>query len=289
MTGLVIASACVPRLLASPQIPAGPPTKSMQSALAELEARYGGRLGVAIARGDDNHLIADHRADERFPMCSTFKFLAVANVLMRVDTRQERLDRFIEFGKNDILEYAPVTSSHVAEGRMSVGDLCAAAIEVSDNTAANLLLATIDGPSGLTRFARGLGDQLTRLDRNEPSANGCVPGDPRDTTTPAAMLVDMRGILLGSTLSARSRDMLETWMQRSTRGLGRIRAGLPAGWRVGDKAGTGSHGTNNDIAIIRTPGGEPILACAYYTESKQPHDVQDEVLATVGRLVAAHG
>ena len=103
------------------------------------------------------------------------------------------------------------------------------------------------------------------------------------------MLACMRKVLLGNVLSANSRDMLEIWMQRSTRGLGRIRAGLPASWRVGDKAGTGAHGTNNDIAIIRPPGEDPILACVYYTESNKPHDIQDHVLATVGRLIATMG
>ncbi len=161
------------------------------SALAALEGRYGGRLGVAAVNTANGERIV-HRAQERFPMCSTFKLLAVSAVLSRVDAGTIQLDRHITYGKADLLEYAPVTRAHVSSGYMTLQALCEAAIEYSDNTAANLLLRTIGGPPSVTAYARSLGDDMTRLDRNEPSLNTAIPGDERDTTTPAAMSADLQ-------------------------------------------------------------------------------------------------
>src|SRR6266487_4836041 len=158
--------------------------------IAAIEARLGGRMGVAaLDTGSGKRL--DYRSEERFPMCSTFKFLAAAAVLKRVDEKQDQLDRFIRYAAKDILEHAPVTKAHLVDGGMTLGALCAAAIEQSDNTAGNLLLDAIGGPAGLTNFARDLGDRVTRLDRKEPELNSAIPGDERDTTTPASMLGDI--------------------------------------------------------------------------------------------------
>ncbi len=168
--------------------------------LAEIEAREGGRLGVFV-RDTETGATVEHRADERFPMCSTFKLLAAAAALKRVDEGVERLDRTIAFGPSDLLEYAPIAKAHAAEGAMTLADLCAAAIDWSDNTAANLILQAIGGPAGYTQFARSLGDMVTRLDRNEPSLNEAIPGDERDTTSPRAMAADMQNVLLGDALS----------------------------------------------------------------------------------------
>jgi beta-lactamase class A len=168
--------------------------------IAAIEARIGGRIGVA-ALNTGNGKRVDYRADERFPMCSTFKFLAAAAVLKRVDEKQEKLERFVQYDANEILEYAPVTKEHVKEGGMTLGALCEAAIEQSDNTAGNLLLDAVGAPAGLTNFARGLGDELTRLDRKEPALNSAIPGDERDTTTPASMLADMMRLLTSDVLS----------------------------------------------------------------------------------------
>src|SRR5437879_2392194 len=176
--------------------------------IAAIEARTGGRIGVAaLDTASSKHL--DCRSEERFPMCSTFKFLAAAAVLKRVDEKQEKLDRFVPYDAKDILEYAPVTKIHLKEGGMTLGALCAAAIEQSDNTAGNLLLDAIGGPIGLTNFARTIGDKVTRLDRKEPELNSAIADDERDTTTPAAMLADMLQLLLGNTLSPSSRHQLE--------------------------------------------------------------------------------
>jgi beta-lactamase class A len=198
----------------------------------------------------------EHRALERFPMCSTFKFLAAAAVLHRVDLKQDQLTRFITYTKADLLEYAPVTKAHVDEGGMMLGALCAAAIQQSDNTAGNLLLRAIGGPEGLTRYARSLGDKDTRLDRVEPFLNSAMPGDERDTTTPAAMLEDLRVLLAGDALTPAARDQLDAWLAGNETGVDMLRAGLPKDWKVGDKTGRGANGATNDIAILRPPAGD---------------------------------
>jgi beta-lactamase class A len=215
--------------------------------VAAIEKREGGRLGVAILDAGGGAGLA-YRAGERFPMCSTFKLMAAAAVLKRVDEGKERLDRVVRYGPGDLLEYAPVAKAHVADGGMTLGDLCAAAIDWSDNTAANLVLDVIGGPQGFTAFVRLIGDSATRLDRNEPTLNTAVPGDERDTTTPQAMAESVQKVLLGNVLSEASRAQLETWLISDKVGDKRLRAGLPPPWGIGDKTGSGDHGTANVIA-----------------------------------------
>jgi beta-lactamase class A len=253
--------------------------------LADLEASEGGRLGVYV-RDTETGATIEHRADERFPMCSTFKLLAAAAALKRVDEGAERLDRTIIFGPDDLLDYAPVTKAHIAQGGMTLADLCAAAIDWSDNTAANLVLQTIGGPAGLTRFARSLGDHATRLDRNEPTLNEALPGDERDTTSPRAMAADMQEVLLGDALSDASRRQLQTWLINDKVGDKRLRAGLPGSWRIGDKTGSGDHGSTNTIAILWSPQRAPLIATVYYTESSAPMDARNAIHKEIGGLIA---
>jgi beta-lactamase class A len=260
-------------------------TAQLDQRFSDLETTSGGRLGVATLDTASGGR-AGHRAGERFPMCSTFKLLAVAAVLARVDRGRERLDRRIAFSTADLLEYAPVTRARVAEGSMPIADLCAAAITVSDNTAANLLLATLGGSAGLTAYARSLGDRVTRLDRIEPALNEAAPGDPRDTTTPSAMLGDLKVLLVGTALSRASRERLIAWLVATTTGDRRLRAGVPAGWRVGDKTGSGEHGTTNDIGIVWPPGRAPLLIAAYLTNTSHDVVARETVLANIARAVA---
>ena len=258
---------------------------SSDKRLAVIEAKVGGRLGVAaLVTGTGQRI--EYRANERFPMCSTFKMLAVAAVLHRVDQKQEQLERFVPYSTADLLEYAPATRQHVGEGGMKLSALCAAAITLSDNTAANLLLKTIGGPEGLTRFARSLGDEHTRLDRIEPALNDFTVGDERDTTTPAAMLKNLRALLLDGKLSPSSSDQLETWMAENKTGDNLIRAGLPKDWQVGDKTGRGGLGATGDIAIVRPPGKPPILLVIYEVGSTASFDTRAEGIASVARFVA---
>ena len=230
--------------------------------IAAIEARVGGRIGVAaLDTGTSQHI--EYRPNERFPMCSTFKVLAAAAVLKLVDEGKEDLDRMVAYGKEDILEYAPVTKEHLKEGRMTLADLCAAAIEQSDNTAGNLLLQAVDGPLGLTSFLRTTGDGTTRLDRMEPDLNTAIPRDERDTTTPAATRDDMVRLLTKDVLSPASRRRLETWLAGSKTGAQMIRAGIPATWRVGDKTGRGGNGATNDVAVLRPPNRPPIFLAIF--------------------------
>jgi len=252
--------------------------------IAAIEARVGGRIGVAaLDTSNDKHL--DYRSGERFPMCSTFKFLAAAAVLKRVDEKKERLERFVPYNAKDILEYAPVTKEHLKEGGMTLGALCEAAIEQSDNTAGNLLLNAIGGPAGLTNFVRTLGDRVTRLDRIEPELNSAIPGDERDTTTPAAISSDMQRLLLGDALSEASRRQLDDWLQRNETGGPMIRAGVPKTWSVGDKTGRGSNGATNDIAIMRPPGRAPILLAIYSVGSTATANDRAAAIAEVTKVL----
>lgn len=211
---------------------------------------------------------AGYRADERFLLCSTHKALAAAAVLRLRNEQPGLLEKVIHYRQSDILEYAPITKQHVAEG-MTVSALCEAALTVSDNTAANLLVQTLGGPPAVTAFARSLGDQVTRLDRPEPDLNVASPGDERDTTTPAAIAADLRMLLLGNALDPAGRDLLTGWMTTSTTGTDLIRAGLPAGWRTADKSGSGTQGEVNDIAVT-WPAGRAPLVVAVYTVPANP-------------------
>jgi beta-lactamase class A len=257
----------------------------MQPRMAAIEKASGGRLGVAVLDTGSAARFG-YRADERFPMCSTFKMLAVGAVLRRVDAGKESLHRVVRYTRGDVLEYAPVTRLHVATG-MTVSALCEAAITLSDNTAANLLLKIIGGPPGVTAFARSLGDSVTRLDRNEPTLNTAIPGDLRDTSTPKSMLSDLRKLALGDMLAGASRERLVAWLMACETGKDKLRTGLPAGWKVGDKTGSGQRGTTNDLAIVWPERRAPLLVAVYLTGATVDRKRQAAAIAAVGRAVAA--
>lgn len=249
--------------------------------LADLEKQSGTRIGVmAIDTASGNALF--YRENERFLMCSTFKLVLVAAILSKVDAGGESLVRQVRYEKSDILDYAPITTAHVATG-MSIDALCEAAITVSDNSAANLLLSAIGGPAGVTRFLRALGDESTRLDRGEPALN-IADGD-KDTTTPSAMLGDLKMILTGDVLTQASRGRLLSWLAASSTGKTRLRAGLPAGWQIGDKTGNGET-TLGDLAIATPPGRKPILIAAYVAGGKGSVADREAIFAVAGRLIA---
>ena len=258
----------------------------MHQACAALERRHGGRLGVAILDTAGTMRIA-HRGDERFPMCSTFKALAAAFVLARVDTGRDSLSHRVVYGREDLVTYSPVTERHVGEAGLTMGELCEAAVTLSDNTAANLILDRVGGPAGLTAYLRTIGDDTTRLDRRETDLNEATPGDPRDTTTPLAMLETLRRLVLGDDLSASSRHQLTAWLVANRTGGRRLRAGVPSGWRIGDKTGSGAHATTNDVAVLWPPGRAPIIVTAYYMGAEASSDERDAVLAEIGRLAAS--
>lgn len=258
----------------------------LPSAFARIEAARGGRLGVAVLDAGSRRQVG-HRQDERFPLGSTYKLLAAGAVLARVDAGQDNLDRRVCFTREDLVTYSPVTEAAGGAG-MTLAALCAAAVTLSDNTAGNLLLAALDGPAGLTAYLRTLGDGVTRLDRTETALNEGRPGDPRDTTTPAAMLADLRALTLGRALFASSREQLLAWLRGSRTGDARLRARLPQGWQAGEKTGTAANGTSNDVGLLWPPRGRaPVLVAAYLTQGPADAAVRDTALAEVGAAVAA--
>lgn len=255
----------------------------LPEAFAKLERDNNGRLGVFVLDTSSGETCG-YRATERFAMCSTFKSLLAAAVLERADKGKESLDRKLTL-PTTFLGSSPITQEHHG-GSMAIRDLCFAIITRSDNTAANLLLDTIGGPPGITRFARGLGDDITRLDRTETTLNEATPNDPRDTTSPAAMVADWRKLLLGDVLSPASRKQLTEWLIANKTGDERLRKGLPAGWKVGDKTGSNGETTTNDVAILwPQESPSPVLVAAYLTACPGSDEKRNAVLAQVGRLL----
>lgn len=254
------------------------------AAVAAIEKTNGGQLGVCVIDTGTGHRLT-HRGDERFAMCSTHKALTAGFVLQRVDRREELLDRQVAYDKSALVAYSPATERRAGEG-MTIGELCRAAITLSDNTAANLLLATLGGPEGFTAQARALGDPITRLDRIETALNEAAPGDPRDTTTPNAFADNLRKFALGDTLSVSAREQYTAWLIANTTGGKRLRAGLRSNWRVGDKTGSGEHGTANDVGVVWPIGRSPLIVTAFYTELSVDDDGRARVLAEVGSRVA---
>ncbi|KAA2266552.1 class A beta-lactamase [Solihabitans fulvus] len=235
--------------------------QAAEAAFAALEAKFGGRLGVSAVDTGTGRTVG-HRADERFLMCSTHKVFVVAAILALRGRQPGLLDRLIRYDRSQLLSYAPVTSQHVADG-MTVSALCEAAITVSDNTAVNLLQQVLGGPAAATAYVRTTGDQVTRLDRLEPDLNVGAPGDERDTTTPAQFAADLRTLALGDTLDPAGRDLLTGWLTAATTGGALVRAGLPAGWRAGDKSGSGAAGEVNDVAVVWPPNHAPLVVTVF--------------------------
>lgn len=254
-------------------------------AIPKIEKTTGGRLGVGVLNTATGAKYA-HRGDERFPLCSTFKVLAASAVLTRVAEGKEDLNRQIVYTAKDLVTYSPETKNHVGTG-MTLAQLCLAALTLSDNTAANLLLANIGGPAGVTHFARSIGDGVTRLDRTETTLNEALPGDPRDTTTPLAMLANLHKLLLGNALSAASRKQLTDWMLQNKTSDERLRAGVPKTWRIADKTGTGDHGTYNDIGLLWPPQQKSVVLTIYLTGATCTSAQGSAAIADVARAVAA--
>lgn len=265
--------------------PAVAPFALPRERLAELERAAGGRLGVAVLDTASGRF-AGWREDERFAMCSTFKFLLTGAILARVDRGEFGLDRRVPIGHDDLIAHSPVTERHVGPAGLTVAELCEATMTQSDNAAANLLLPLVGGPAGVTATLRTWGDATTRLDRPEPHLNDVPPGDERDTTTPRAMTGHLRDLVLGDTLTPASRTQLTDWLIANRTGDRRLRAGLPKGWRVGDKTGSGP-GTTNDVAVLWPPGRAPLLVATYLTGSPQADERRSATLAAVAREIAS--
>jgi beta-lactamase class A len=255
--------------------------------LKAIHKRVGGRLGVHILDSQSGRRIG-YEDGARFAMASTFKLPLAAALLWQSDRGAFSIDRALPISKTDLLDNSPELEARLQRGdtTMTVRELCAAAVVLSDNTAANLLLAGIGGPPAFTQFMRNLGDEVTRLDRNEPTLNDNVPDDPRDTTTPRAMTDSMLRIFTQDILSLPSRAMLIDWLTAGRRGLDRVRAGLPKDWQAGDKSGTGANAAFNDLAIVYPPGRRPIFVSVYMSGSQKPPAELAAAQADIGRLIA---
>jgi len=259
--------------------------ETLAAQLSALESSANGLLGVALIDSGSSRQLS-YRGDERFAMTSTFKALAAAAVLQRSVQQPDLLDKRIHYQQSDLVTYSPVTEKHLQQG-MTVAELGAAAVELSDNSAGNFLLREIGGPQGITALARSLGDNQTRLDRWETALNSAIPGDLRDTSTPKAMATNLHQLALGKALPAAQQQMLIQWLKQSKTGAQSIRAGVPAGWQVGDKTGAGDYGTTNDLAILWPPQGEPLVLAVYFTQQQPQAEARRDVLASATRLVLA--
>ena len=281
--GALVAMAAGP-VLAARLAGAGAVAEDAQ--LRGLEKQSGGRLGVCLWQPQTGARWGN-RVDERFPMCSTFKFVLAAAVLARADAGQVGLDARIAIATGDLINFSPVTQRHVGKD-LSVRDLCRATMTTSDNTAANLLLPVVGEPAGLTAFLRQQGDAVTQVARYEPEANNFALDDPRDTTSPAAMAANLHRFVLGNALSTANRAQLADWLIDNQTGDARLRAGLPASWRIGDKTGGNGRDTTNDIAVLWPDNGQaPWLLTTYLQGASVDSAARDDILRQVGQWARA--
>jgi beta-lactamase class A len=286
------------RSAAATAVLAGPGTAAVSTRRGDVIARLQGletgqaRLGVCFLDAATGEY-EGHRIEERFAMCSTFKLALVAAYLREADQGRLDLAQILRYSEADMLPWAPVTRANLAKGGMTIADLAQAAQQMSDGVAANLLVRRLGGPAAVTAKFREMGDTVTRLDRYEPDLGLVLSADLRDTTSPLAMAQLLRRITTGDTLKPDSRERLLSWMQATQTGTLRLRAGLPAEWRSGNKTGTGrAAGTTNkcnDIAVAFPPGRNPVIIAAYFDSgefTEQTEDRHQEVLAQVGRIAA---
>nr|WP_043599870.1 class A beta-lactamase [Nocardia otitidiscaviarum] len=253
---------------------------------ASMESERAARLGVYAVDTGSGRTVA-YREGERFPMASTFKGLACGALLRDHPLSTGFFDQVIHFSRDELVEYSPMTEQRVDTG-MTVAELCEATITLSDNTAGNKVLELLGGPAGFTAFLRSIGDEVTRLDRWETELNSAVPGDERDTTTPAALAADYRALVLGDVLGEPERAQLKSWLVANTTGDQRIRAGVPADWTVGDKTGSPAYGGTLDVAIAWPPGLAPIVI-AVLTAKSEPDAEPDNALVVDATRAAVAG
>lgn len=243
--------------------------------LTALEAEFGARVGVYAVDTADGRAV-EHRADDRFAYASTFKVLAAAALL--ASTTDEQLLEPVAVTAADVVSYSPVTEQHVG-GSLPLGELARAAVQQSDNGAANLVLDRLGGPDGLESRLRALGDTVIEMDRTEPALNEATPGDPRDTSTPRAMATTLRAFAVGDALEPADQELLLEWLRGSTTGADLVRAGAPPGWVVGDKSGSGGYGTRNDVAVVWPPGRAPLVVAVMTSADRADAQRSDELVA----------
>jgi beta-lactamase class A len=254
---------------------------AIDASIQAAESRLGARVGAAVLDTGSGRVWL-HRADERFPMASTSKVLVCAALLKGGPALMGRQATILE---GDLQSYSPVTKTLVGK-QASASELCAITMRTSDNTAVNEVLEILGGPQAVTSFVRNTGDQITRLDRNEPTLNEGQPGDPRDTTTPRAMADTLRGLVLGSALDAQARDQLTDWLTSNEVGGPLLRAGIPADWGIADRTGAGGFGTRGVVAVMWPPGHAPVVAAIYVTQTEASMEERNAAISAVGKAIA---
>lgn len=260
------------------------PGGDVTARLRALERRHGARLGV-FAHNLATKRTVGHRADERFPVCSLFKTLAAAAVLRDLDRDGEVLGKRIHYTRADLVDGSDQTRKHLATG-MTVAELADVAVRFSDNTAGNLLLRELGGPTAVTRFARSLGDPVTRLDRWETDLNSAEPWRVTDTTSPRAIGRTYARLVLGDALNLPDRELLTHWLLNNTTSFNRLRAGLPQTWTIADKTGGGSYGANNNVGIAWTEDGTPLVLAVQTTRPEQDAAWDHELIVEAAELLA---
>jgi beta-lactamase class A len=256
---------------------------ALDAQVHELEKRHGARIGVMIRQAASGWHWG-HRENERFLMNSTFKSVLCGAVLDQSDRKALDLNAKIKVRRQDILSYAPVTKKHVG-GALSISDLCFATLDQSDNTAANLLIDLLGGPKGVMTYLDSIGDTITRLDRTEPSLNLFAAGDPRDTTTPAAMTATWQKMLTGDALQPASRAQLAEWMRHGSVTQALLRKFAPAGWHVVDKSGGGRDQTRSIVAMVTPLGGTPYFVAIYVSDTAADWKTRNAMVAQIGRAI----
>jgi len=255
----------------------------LAAAAKAVERTSGGRCGLALLDTATGQRFSV-RGNERFPMCSTFKLALTAQLLHTAEQGRTTLTTAIPITAADMVPHAPFTQPRIGKSATLL-DLAAAAMVTSDNPATNLILRHLGGPPAFTAWLRTQGDKVTRLDRVEPMMSEGLPGDKRDTTSPSAMLALAHKLLFGPTLSAGQRQMLIGWMHASETGNDMVRAGLPTGWKEGNKTGSGDRGIRNTISLITPPGRPPILLTIYIAEAERDIAARNRHHAALARAL----
>ena len=285
-SGLMFAAAMLASMVIAPvaHSASGKKSDEVTRAIEGVEKRLSARVGAMIIDTESGKTWA-YRANERFPLNSTFKAFGCAAILGRVDAGEAHLDQKITFSAGDLVTYSPVTETRVESG-MSLGEVCDAAMSMSDNTAGNQVIKSLGGPEGMTQFMRKIEDDKTRLDRTEPTLNEAKPGDPRDTTTPKAAAKSLQKLVLGDVLSLKSRVQLTKWLVGNKVGDPLLRAGFPKDWKIGDRTGAGGNGSRSVIAVAWPTNHRPIVAAIYLTQTDASMEDRSAAIADIGKAIA---
>lgn len=279
MLAVVLSVFCAPQAQSAKS-----PENLISEAARQVEEQLDARVGLVLYDSEST-VSWSYNADARFPMASTFKVLACGALLARSESGFEDVDRRVRINQSDLVDYSPVTEAWLGE-EIPLRRLCEATMRTSDNTAANKVLEALGGPDAVTAYLRSIGDAVTRLDRWEPELNEAMPGDARDTTTPAAIARSLQKMLLGDALSPSAQATLTEWLVANEVGGPLLRAGIPQNWRIGDRTGAGGHGSRGVVAIMMPPQRAPLIAVIYITQTEASMEQRNEAIARIGRAMA---